>query len=61
MVCRLIAVASLVAHRLWGVQALAVTAATAQAQQLWRTALVAPWHVRFSWTWDRTLVSCLSR
>lgn len=51
----LVALASLAAHRPSDVPALAVTAAAAQAQQRWRTSLVAPRHVRFSWTWDRNL------
>ena len=45
-----IAVASLVVeHRL---QALGL-------QQLWHTSLVAPWHVKSSWTRDRTYVRCI--
>ena len=32
-----------------------------QAQQLWRTGLVTPWHVGSSWTWDRTHVPCIGR
>ena len=51
--CRLlIEAASLVAeHGLWGVQ----------AQQLWRTALVALWHVESSQTRDRTHAPCTGR
>ena len=32
-----------------------------QAQQLWRTGLVAPWQVGSSWIRDRTRVSCIGR
>ena len=28
---------------------------------MWRTGLVAPWHVGFSWTRDQTLVPCIGR
>ena len=41
--------------RLWYFQLLG---ARTQAQQLWLMGLVAPWHVGFSWTRDRTCVSC---
>ena len=33
----------------------------AQAQQLWHTGLVAPWHVGSSWTRDRNHVRCIGR
>ena len=32
-----------------------------QAQQLWHTGLVAPWHVRSSWTRDRTCGPCTGK
>ena len=60
----LVAVASLVeehglqAHRL---QQLWLAGSRAQAQELWRTGLVALRHVRSSWTRDRTRVPCIGR
>ena len=60
----LIAVASLVVehgpqvHRLLQ---LWLTGSRAQAQQLWRTGLVAPRRVGSSWTRTRTHVSCIGR
>ena len=33
----------------------------AQAQWLWHTGLVAPWHVEYSWIGDRTCISCIGR
>ena len=32
-----------------------------QAQQLWHTGLVAPWHVISSWTKDRICIPCIGR
>ena len=60
----LIAVASLVAEH--GLQArrlqqLWLTGSRAQAQQLWRTGLVAPRHVGSSRTRARTCVPCIGR
>ena len=43
------------AHQLW------LTGSRAQAQQWWRTGLVAPWHMGSSWTRDRTRVPCIGR
>ena len=60
----LIAVVSLVVeHRLQvhGLQQLWLTGSRAQAQQLWHTGLVAPWHVGSSRTRDRTCVRCIGR
>ena len=34
---------------------------SAQAQHLWHTGLVAPWHVGSSWTGARTHVPCIGR
>ena len=64
-VCRfLIEVAPLVAeHRLqvpW-LQELCLAGSGAQAQELWCTGLVAPWHVGSSWTRARTCVPCIGR
>ena len=39
----------------------AVAGSRAQAQQFWRTGLVAPRHVGFSWTRARTCVPCTGR
>ena len=60
----LIAVASLVAEH--GLQAcrlqqLWLAGCRAQAQQLWRTGLIALRHVRSSWTRARTCVPCIGR
>ena len=58
----LMAVASLVAeHRLQarGLQQLCLAGSRAQAQQLWRTGLVAPQHVGSSRTRARTRVPCI--
>ena len=38
-----------------------LTGSRAQAQQLWRTGLVAPWHVGSSQTRARTRVPCIGR
>ena len=60
----LFAVASLaVEHGLWarGLQELWLVGSRAQAQQLWRTGLVAPQHVGSSWTWAWTRVPCIGR
>ena len=57
-------VAPLVAeHRLQacGLQQLWLAGSRAQAQQLWHTGLVAPWHVGSSWNRDRTHVPCIGR
>ena len=50
-------------HRLYGAQAqqLQFPGSRAQAQQLWYTGLVPPWHVGSSWTGDRTHISCVGR
>ena len=47
----------------WGMRAqqLQFPGSRAQAQELWRTVLVPPWHVGSSWTRDRTHVSCTGR
>ena len=42
-------------------QQLRLAASRAQAQQLWRTGLVAPQHVGSSWTRARTRVPCTGR
>ena len=42
-------------------QQLQCTGSGAQAQQLWRAGLVAPWHVGSSRTRDRTRVPCIGR
>ena len=42
-------------------QSLWLTGSRAQAQQLWRTGLVAPWHVESSQTRARTCVPCIGR
>ena len=64
-VCRLlIAVASLAAeHGLQarGLQQLWLVGSRKQAQQLWPTGLVAPWHMGSSQTRDRTHVPCIGR
>ena len=64
-VCGLLtAVASLVAEhglQVCRLQQLWLVGSRAQAQQLWRTGLVAPWNVGSSWTRDRTLVPCIGR
>ena len=60
----LIAVASLVAEhglQAHGLQQLWLAGSRAQAQQLWRTGLVAPRHVGSSWTRARTRVPCIGR
>ena len=44
-----------------GLQQLWLVGSRAQAQQLWRTGLVAPRHVGSSRTRDRTRVSCIGR
>ena len=46
---------STLAQQLW------LAGSRAQAQQLWHTGLVAPWHVGSSWTRDRTHVPCIGR
>ena len=43
------------AQQLW------LVGSRAQAQQLWRTGLVAPWHVGSSWIRDQTHVPCIGR
>ena len=43
------------------VQSLWFPSSRAQAQELWCTGLVAPWHVGSSWIRDQTLVSCIGR
>ena len=56
--------ASLVAeHRLWaqGLQELQLAGSRAQAQGLWRTGLVAPWHVDSSLTGNQTRAACIGR
>ena len=60
----LIAVASLVAeHRLQAhrLQQLWLAGSRAQAQQLWHTGLVVPWHAGSSRTRARTRVPCIGR
>ena len=60
----LIAVAFLVVEhglQVCGLQQLWHAGSRAQAQQLWRIGLVAPWHVGSSWTRDRTHVPCIGR
>ena len=60
----LIAVASLVAEhglQMRGLQQLWLTGSRSQAQQLWHTGLVVPWHVGSSWTRARTSVPCIGR
>ena len=42
-------------------QQLRLVGSRAQAQQLWRTGLVAPWHVGSSRTMARTRVPCIGR
>ena len=32
-----------------------------QAEQLWHTGLVAPWHLESSWARDQTCISCIGR
>lgn len=52
----LVALASLfAAHRLPRMPALVVPRLLQHRLSMWRTSLVAPRHVRFSWTWDRNL------
>ena len=55
----LIAVASLVAER--GLQQLWLAGSRVQAQQLWHTGLVAPWHMGSSQHRDRTHGPCIGR
>ena len=43
------------AQQLW------LAGSRAQAQQLWCTGLVAPWHVVSSWTRARTRIPCIGR
>ena len=42
-------------------QQLCVVGSRAQAQLLWSTVLVAPWHVGSFWIRDGTHVSCMGR
>ena len=44
-----------------GLSCCGAQAPDAQAQQLWRTGLVTPWHVGSSQTRARTRVSCIGR
>ena len=60
----LVEVASLVAeHRLWAhrLQQLWFAGSRVQAQQLWHTGLVAPWHVGSSQSRARIRVPCIGR
>ena len=60
----LTAVASLAAEhglQVRGLQQLWLTGSRLQAQQLWHTGLVAPWHVGSSQTRARTRVPCIGR
>ena len=45
----------------YGLQQLWLVGSSAQAQWLWYTGLVAPWHVRSSQTRDQTHVPCVGR
>ena len=47
--------------RVRGLQQLWLTGSRAQAQQLWHTGLVAPWHVGSSRTRDQTNAPCIGR
>ena len=43
----------------WRLQELQLAGSRAQAQGLWRTGLVAPWHVDSSLTGDQTRAACI--